>query len=98
MGKVNTLEVVDLEEPYAPGRIYPQAKEETVTLFREIFLHQILEQLKFILTDLCIIIKLLFYYKDNAADLEINNKLCVVGAKVKGFLDEELNLLLFWII
>ena len=29
-----------------------------------------------------------FYYKDNAADLEINNKLCIVGAEVKGFFDE----------
>ena len=33
----------------------------------------------------------MFYYKDNAADLEINNKLCVVGIKIKGFMDEELN-------
>ena len=31
-----------------------------------------------------------FYYKDNQADLEINNKLCVVGIKFKGFFDEEL--------
>ena len=31
-----------------------------------------------------------FYYKDNKSNLEINNKLCVVGIRVKGFFDEEL--------
>ena len=34
--------------------------------------------------------QIVFYYKDNAAELDINNKLCIVGAKVKGFMDEEL--------
>jgi hypothetical protein len=34
--------------------------------------------------------QIIFYYKDNAAELDINNKLCIVGAKVRGFMDEEL--------
>ena len=36
-GKVNTLQHVDLDESYSPGRIYPQAEEESVIVPRDIF-------------------------------------------------------------
>jgi len=87
-GKVNTLEEVDLEEPYSPGRIYG-IENKNVICPRDIWSPNI----KAIIIDAYGSMyhnQVAFYYRDNQTKLEINNKLCVVGAKVKGFFDEEL--------
>ena len=86
-GKVNTLQHVDLDESYAPGRIYPQAEEESVIVPRDIYSPNI-KAIKIDARGSMYHNQVAFYYKDNASDLEINNKLCVVGAEVKGFFDE----------
>lgn len=88
-GAVNTLEEVDLEEPYSTGRIYGMNNGETVTVPRDIY-SQNIRAIKIHAHGSMYHNQVAFYYKDNASDLEINNKLAVVGAKVKGFLDEEL--------
>ena len=88
-GYVNTLDVVRLEEPYARGRIYTSNKEETVVVPRDISTANI-RAIKIHSHGSMYHNQIAFYYKDNAADLDINNKLCIVGAKVRGFMDEEL--------
>ena len=88
-GKVNTLQHVDLDESYAPGRIYPEAEEESVIVPRDIYSPNI-KAIKIDARGSMYHNQVAFYYKDNASDLEINNKLCIVGAEVKGFFDEVL--------
>ena len=88
-GYVNTLDYVDLEEPYSPGRIYSTSKEETVVVPRDISTSNI-RAIKIHSHGSMYHNQIVFYYKDNAAELDINNKVCIVGAKVKGFMDEEL--------
>jgi len=86
-GKVNTLQQVNLEESYAPGRIYPLYEDETVIVPRDIYTQNI-RAIKIDARGSMYHNQIAFYYKDNASDLEINNKLCVVGAEVQGFFDE----------
>ena len=93
-GYVNTLNYVDLDEPYQPGRIYTSNKEETVVVPRDISTNNI-RAIKIHSQGSMYHNQIVFYYKDNAAELDINNKLCIVGAKVKGFMDEELTYYFF---
>tara|TARA_B100001057_G_scaffold397830_1_gene408127 strand:- start:114 stop:1421 length:1308 start_codon:yes stop_codon:yes gene_type:complete len=93
-GYVNTLDFVDLEEPYSPGRIYTSNKEEQIIVPRDIASPNI-RAIKIHSHGSMYHNQIVFYYKDNAAELDINNKLCIVGAKVKGFLDEELTYYFF---
>ena len=87
-GKVNTLEEVDLEEPYSPGRIYGIENEDVIC--PRDYWSPNLKAIKIDAYGSMYHNQIAFYYRDNKTNLEINNKLCVVGAKVKGFFDEEL--------
>tara|TARA_Y100000004_G_scaffold171323_1_gene207220 strand:- start:124 stop:1461 length:1338 start_codon:yes stop_codon:yes gene_type:complete len=87
-GKVNTLEYVDLEEPYATGRIYPTTEQKDVVVPRDIYTPNI----KAIAIDALGSMyhnQIAFYYRDNERNNEINNKLCVVGAKARDFFEDE---------
>lgn len=88
-GYVNTLQDVVTDENYYPGRVYPSAKKETVVVPRDIYKSNI-RAIKIDARGSMYHNQVAFYYKDNQSNLEINNKLCVVGVKVKGFFDEEL--------
>ena len=86
-GKVNTLQQVNLDESYARGRIYPLYEDETVIVPRDIYTQNI-RAIKIDARGSMYHNQVAFYYKDNASDLEINNKLCIVGVEVEGFFDE----------
>ena len=88
-GKVNTLKYIEADEDYKPCRIFVSSKEETVVVPRDINTANI-RAIKVDARGSMYHNQVMFYYKDNAADLEINNKLCIVGVKFKGFMDEEL--------
>ena len=88
-GTVDTLKYTETDESYAPCRIFA-TPEESVIIPRDIASPNI-RAIKVSTKGSMFHNQVLFYYKDNAADLEINNKLCVVGIKYKGFMDEELN-------
>lgn len=88
-GTVNTLKWTETDENYKPCQIFASG-EENVIIPRDIASPNI-RAIKVSAKGSMYHNQVLFYYKDNAADLEINNKLCVVGIKTKGFMDEELN-------
>ena len=88
-GTVNTLKWTETDEDYKPCRIFASS-EESVIIPRDIASPNV-RAIKVNAKGSMYHNQVMFYYKDNAADLEINNKLCVVGIKIKGFMDEELN-------
>ena len=88
-GTVNTLKYITTDESYAPCQIFASS-EKSVVVPRDIAAPNI-RAIKVDARGSMYHNQVMFYYKDNAADLEINNKLCVVGIKTKGFMDEELN-------
>jgi len=88
-GTVNTLKYTLTDESYAPCQIFASS-EQSVVVPRDIAAPNI-RAIKVDARGSMYHNQVMFYYKDNAADLEINNKLCVVGIKTKGFMDEELN-------
>ena len=88
-GYVNTLQDIETDEYYSPGRVFPSAKKETVVVPRDIYKSNI-RAIKIDARGSMYHNQVAFYYKDNQSNLEINNKLCIVGIKVKGFFDEEL--------
>ena len=88
-GYVNTLQDIETDEYYAPGRVFPSANKERVIVPRDIYQANI-RAIKINAEGSMYHNQVAFYYKDNQSNLEINNKLCVVGIRVKGFFDEEL--------
>ena len=87
-GYVNTVQSIEADEVYSPCRIFPQFEPKTVVVPRDIYTPNI-KAIKIDARGSMYDKQIAFYYKDNAEHLDINNKLCIVGTKVKGFMDEE---------
>ena len=86
-GKVNTLQPTEMDETYVACRIYP-TEDKSVVVPADINTPTI-RAVQVDARGSMYHNQIIFYYRNNSADLEINNKLCIVGAKGENFFDEE---------